>query len=112
MNRYLICLATTFAVAVAGASSPSFSSGHISCKSVLSCAIASILRALRALASACATACRSTQSGDRLSALLVVEFDEQILGLSEIGRVEALGKPSIDRRQQIVSFSFPPLIAH
>ena len=35
-----------------------------------------------------------------MSALLVVEFDEQSLGLSQIGRVEALGEPPIDRREQ------------
>jgi len=42
---------------------------------------------------------------------LLVEFDEQCLGLSQIGRVEALSEPPIDRRQKIAGLGALVLVA-
>jgi len=68
------------------------------------------------IACACTAGATKTGQGPRpansVSALLVVEFDEQSFGLSQIGRVEALGEPPVDRRQQVVGFAYPPLVAH
>ena len=36
------------------------------------------------------------------SALLLAEFDEQCLGLSQIKRIEALGEPTVDRGENIL----------
>ena len=39
------------------------------------------------------------------------EFVEQRLGVFEVGRVEAFGEPSIDRRQDVVGFGTATLVA-
>jgi hypothetical protein len=37
---------------------------------------------------------------------------EQRLGVPEVFRVEAFGKPAVDRREQVVSLTATPLVAH
>src|SRR6516162_4302801 len=59
----------------------------------------------------------SASQGHRLSrdlsvgSVLLIEFVEQRLGRFEIGCIEALGEPAVDRREEIMGFGAAALVA-